>query len=138
MANEQARALRKNMTYAEQLLWGRLRAKRLGVKFRRQAPIGDFIADFCCHEVGLIIEVDGGQHREAVAYDNRRTAMLEARGWRVLRFWNGDVIGHTTVVEGEIRGAIELAKIERSALFEKSAAHVPLTHLRVRSEILER
>jgi very-short-patch-repair endonuclease len=130
MASDRARELRKNMTYAERLLWGRLRAKRLGVKFRRQAPLGAFIADFCSHEVGLVVELDGGQHNRRAHYDSARTAALEAEGWRVLRFWNNDVLAHTNAVEGEIRGAVETAKLERGAVFGAADPHAPLPKLR--------
>ena len=89
-----ARALRRTMTKAEVILWQNLRARQLGgFKFRRQVPVGPFIADFACVEGCLIVEVDGGTHSEPdeVARDARRTAFLEQRGWRVLRIWNSDV-----------------------------------------------
>jgi very-short-patch-repair endonuclease len=86
-----ARRLRSDQTDAEQRLWLRLRDRRLcGAKFRRQVPIGPYIADFLCHDAKLIVELDGGQHAENET-DLVRTAHLEAAGYRVLRFWNGDV-----------------------------------------------
>jgi very-short-patch-repair endonuclease len=90
-----ARAMRRVMTDAELKLWNELRAHRLmGLGFRRQVPIGPFIADFACAAHRLIVEVDGSQHAEAEAVerDEARTEYLQSRGWRILRFWNGDVI----------------------------------------------
>jgi very-short-patch-repair endonuclease len=81
------------MTDAERLLWQALRYKQLaGHRFRRQFPIGRFIADFVCIEQKLVIELDGGQHQDQVAYDEQRTVFLQQNGWRVLRFWNNDVM----------------------------------------------
>lgn len=77
------------MTDAEWRLWSRLRGRGVGVKFRRQVPVGRYVADFACVEAMLIIELDGGQH--APDLDAARTARLNASGWRVLRFWNDDV-----------------------------------------------
>jgi very-short-patch-repair endonuclease len=91
MANINARQLRAHQTDAESTLWRLLRDRRFaGCKFRRQHPIGPFIADFACVELRLVIEADEAQHVESV-YDERRTAWLEARSWRVVRFWNNDV-----------------------------------------------
>lgn len=93
MPSKNARYLRKNQTEAEKRLWWSLRRKQLrGARFRRQAPIGPYIVDFFCPEAKLIIELDGGQHADAVAADTRRTAWLEARSYRVVRFWNNDVM----------------------------------------------
>src|SRR5262249_55035908 len=93
MVSHFARQLRTNMTDAERRLWARLRRTRPdGHRLRRQVPIGPYIADFACHAVKVIIEVDGGQHSAEKAYDDRRTAWLEARGYRVLRYWNSDVL----------------------------------------------
>src|SRR5690349_8314562 len=87
-----ARTMRKNATNAERRMWSRLRDGRLdGLKFRRQAPIGRAIADFVCYEHKLIVEVDGGQHSGS-ARDIVRDAELNRRGFRVLRFWNIDVM----------------------------------------------
>ena len=94
-----ARRLRSDQTEAERKLWARLRARQLcGVKFRRQHPIGLFVADFCCVERGLVIELDGGQHAEQVDADRRRSAFLAGRGYRVLRFWDNDVMEDTDAV----------------------------------------
>ena len=87
-----ARAMRRAPTDAEQRLWGALRNRRLDrLKFRRQAPIGPYIADFVCMEAKLIVELDGSQHAGS-GRDRTRDAELEARGFRVLRFWNDDVM----------------------------------------------
>lgn len=87
-----ARQLRREMTDAERLLWRRLRSKQLGYGFRRQVPFGRYIVDFVCFDRRLVIEVDGGHHAEQVAYDTERTQWLESYGFRVLRFWNNDVL----------------------------------------------
>jgi very-short-patch-repair endonuclease len=87
-----ARALRRDMTEAEHRLWRELRDRRLDrIKFRRQVPIGPYVADFLCMEAMLIVEIDGSQHAESER-DNVRDAELRARGFRVLRFWNDDVL----------------------------------------------
>ncbi|MDX2073957.1 MAG: DUF559 domain-containing protein [Alphaproteobacteria bacterium] len=83
--------MRKNMQEAEYLLWSRLNRKQLGVKFRRQQPIGSYIVDFFCSEKRLIIELDGAQHKLQQSHDCKRTAILEAEEYRVIRFWNNDV-----------------------------------------------
>ncbi|WP_415878299.1 endonuclease domain-containing protein [Methylomonas sp. BW4-1] len=88
-----ARALRINQTDAEKLLWYRLRNRQLAdCKFRRQQVIGPYIADFLCLEPKLIIELDGGQHADQQKQDEQRSQFLESLGYRVLRFWNHDVI----------------------------------------------
>ena len=85
-------------------MWSALRDRRLmKYKFRRQHPLGDFIVDFACTEYQLAIEVDGGQHSENAA-DTIRTAWLQSQGWRVLRFWNNDVLSNTNgVIETILR-----------------------------------
>jgi very-short-patch-repair endonuclease len=90
----QARQLRRAPTDAERKLWYLLRSlKPLGLHFRRQAPIGIYIADFAWHTGKIIVELDGSQHAQArQAYDEQRTAWLESQGYRVLRFWNNDVL----------------------------------------------
>ena len=87
-----ARTLRTNATDAEILLWSRLRRKQVGGhRFRRQYPIGGYVADFACVSERLVIELDGGQHSERRRRDEARTQDLEAMGYRMLRFWNDDV-----------------------------------------------
>ena len=101
-----AKAMRSEMTDAEAKLWRLLRAKRfVGFKFRRQQPIGPFIADFVCQAARLIIEADGSQHAESES-DARRTAWLEARGYRVLRFWNGDILTKSDDIAAVIHAAL--------------------------------
>ena len=88
-----AKLLRNNLTVAVQRLWYYSRANRfLNLKFKRQKPIGAYIVDFVCVEQKLIIEVDGGQHAEDVAYDDRRTNFLRGESYHVLRFWNNQVL----------------------------------------------
>jgi very-short-patch-repair endonuclease len=87
-----AKTLRRDMTEAEDRLWRELRGRRLDhIKFRRQVPIGRYVADFACLEAKLIVEIDGSQHAES-AHDDLRKADLQARGFRVLRFWNDEVL----------------------------------------------
>ncbi|MGH7813766.1 MAG: endonuclease domain-containing protein [Candidatus Binataceae bacterium] len=88
-----ARKLRGTQTEAERKLWFLLRNRRLrGIKFRRQFPVGPYIADFCCFQRKLIVELDGSQHIDNEEADRIRTAFLEARGYRVLRLWNHIVL----------------------------------------------
>ena len=104
-----ARALRKNSTDAERILWSELRDHRLnGARFRRQVPIENYIADFVCHAAGLVIELDGGQHfaEDREAADARRSARIEAQGFRVLRFSNHDVMTNRTGVVETIAAAV--------------------------------
>ena len=90
MTTSRARQLRAKQTDAERKLWFLLRDRRLtGFKFRRQVPIGPYIADFACFQTRLIVEADGGQHAGA-AHDAERDTWLSAQGYRILRFWNSD------------------------------------------------
>lgn len=96
-----AKAMRHVATDAENLLWQRFRAKRfMELKFRRQQVIEPYIVDFYCHEIGLVIELDGGQHNteDDRAYDVERTQFLEALGLSVVRYWNSDVLRRSEVV----------------------------------------
>jgi very-short-patch-repair endonuclease len=102
---QNARALRQNMTDAERRLWRELRRDSLGVKFRRQIPIGSYIVDFACLQRRLIIEVDGGQHLESPE-DLQRDAWLRNQGYRVLRFWNHDVLRNLEGVLAVIAAAL--------------------------------
>ena len=106
-----ARTLRANQTDAEQQLWRQLRGRRfLGVKFRRQQPLGPYIVDFVSMEHRLIIELDGGQHSEQADYDRQRDTWLESQGFRVLRFWNSEVFRQWD----EVLEAIRLTVVETS------------------------
>ena len=106
-----ARNLRTNQTDAETRLWQHLRNRGLnGHKFRRQVAIDPFIADFLCAEAKLIVELDGGQHDANAEADARRTAYLEHLGYRVLRFWNNDVLTNT---EGVLEVIMEALKVDR-------------------------
>ena len=102
-----AKTLRQNMTEAEQLLWKHLRAHRLlDQKFRRQQPLGSYIVDFVHFETKLIIEADGGQHNESNS-DAVRDSWLVKEGFRVLRFWNHDILNNTDDVLETLLKAIE-------------------------------
>jgi len=88
-----ARTLRLEQTNPERLLWSRIRRRQLGgFKFRRQHQIGLYMYDFASIDGRLIVELDGSQHANRVAYDERRDSFLRSAGFRVLRFWNGDVL----------------------------------------------
>jgi len=104
---ENARALRSDMTDAERRLWQTIRGKQLcDCRFRRQHPIGPYIADFACIDKKLVIELDGGQHQDQIAYDEQRTAFLQAQEWRVLRFWNNDVLSNLEGILASIVDAL--------------------------------
>ena len=106
-----ARALRSRMTDAERKLWFALRDRRFArCKFRRQVPIGPFVADFLCFETRLVIEVDGGQHAESLQ-DKRRDAWFAANRFAVLRFWNIDVLKN---LEGVLTVVAEALPTERA------------------------
>jgi very-short-patch-repair endonuclease len=96
------------MTDAEKRLWHHLRSRRLeGAKFVNQFPIGPYIADFACRDAHLAIELDGGQHSETV--DAPRTEIIEGFGYRVIRFWNNDVLQNTEAVLETIRNELLIA-----------------------------
>lgn len=102
-----SRQLRANPTDAEASLWSRLRSKQVaGVRFNRQYPVGPYICDFAARSKGLVIELDGGQHALASSYDSARTCYIERRGYRVLRFWNNDVLNNLDGVIWEIERVI--------------------------------
>ena len=101
----QARSLRRSLTTSERRLWHALRRNALGVPFRRQHPIPPYIADFAASSVWLIVEVDGSQHADGA--DAVRDAALLAAGWRVLRFWNNEVMANLEAVLVRVTEAIE-------------------------------
>ena len=107
-----ARELRRNATPAERLLWVRLSSYR--PRFTRQHEDGDFILDLACRKVKLAIEFDGSQHIASASYDSRRTTLLESLGWKVLRFWNSEVIANADGVA--------------EAILLEVAARLPATH----------
>ncbi len=98
-----ARQLRRQQTDVETKLWIRLRDRQLcGAKFRRQHPIGPYIVDFCCPDRGLVVELDGGQHAEQTLADQARTRLIEADGYRVVRFWDHEVLDRMDTILEEI------------------------------------
>lgn len=119
---KKARVLRHNPTEAETLLWQCLRNVHTGFKFRRQLPVGPYIADFACIEAKLIVEVDGGQHCEN-AKDEKRTQYLSGCGYEVIRFWNNDV---TDNLEGVVSTlTLALSQRERGLETPRSAKEIP-------------
>ena len=103
LTKHQAIELRKVPTSAERKLWSRIRNDQLGVTFRRQHAVGTYIPDFCSPKAKLIIELDGSQHLNQGAYDEERTKYLESQGYKVIRFWNHQVMND---IEGVIRAII--------------------------------
>jgi very-short-patch-repair endonuclease len=111
-----ARALRRNSTEAEQVMWRLLRDRRLaGIKFRRQVAIGPFIADFASIKHRLVVELDGSQHADSLS-DVRRDAFMAAEGWRVLRFWNNEALTNRDGVLESITNAAALTRLGPSVL----------------------
>jgi very-short-patch-repair endonuclease len=119
LSNKLQRALRTNMTNAEQVLWKALRGRQFsGYKFRRQHPFSNYILDFVCLEIKLVIEVDGGQHCSHTKYDEIRTQRLQTFGFHVLRFWNNEVIIEIEAVKEKIWMTIQ----------EQLPEHLPHPH----------
>ena len=109
-ARARARTLRQNMTEAERRVWQILRLHQIqGYKFRRQVPIGRYIADFVCHEARLIVEIDGGQHDRSSPREAERSGFLQNEGYRILRLWNDKVLANLDGVHETIAG--ELGRI---------------------------
>lgn len=115
MADGNARRLRRSATEAERGLWAALRDRRLaGFRFRRQHPVRGFVLDFACTKYRIAIEADGSQHVDSQS-DDRRTAILERDGWRVLRFWNNDILADTrSVLDAIFRALTEAQTLTRS------------------------
>ena len=107
----QAIQLRKKSTPTERKLWSRIRDDQLGVAFRRQHAVGNYIPDFCSPKAKLIIELDGSQHLEQEEYDEERTKYLESLGYKVIRFWNNDVMNN---IDGVILAIIHAMEDESS------------------------
>jgi very-short-patch-repair endonuclease len=113
-ANTAARRLRQTPSDAECALWQVLRAGRAGEpRFRRQLPIDRYIADFACLRERLVVEVDGSQHADQMAYDAARTQRLEALGFRVVRFWAGDVLRSPSEIVDAIWAVVHASRNER-------------------------
>ena len=104
-----ARQLRRQSTDAERKLWAILRNRQLtGYKFRRQVPMGSYIVDFVCFEKNIVVELDGGQHQAQHGYDGNRTQWLQSAGFRVIRFWNNQVLSETDGVVQAILATLEV------------------------------
>ncbi len=101
-----AKVNRHNMTLAEKIVWAFLKKGNLGVKFRKQQAIADYIVDFVCLELKLVIEIDGDSHLEKVEYDIERTKVLNGMEFEVIRFTNDEVFGNGNLVEQRIRDVI--------------------------------
>jgi very-short-patch-repair endonuclease len=111
VSSSRARQLRQASTDAEALLWSRIRGRRLaGYKFRRQYPLGNFVVDFIALEPRLVIEIDGGQHATRIDRDTNRTGELERFGFRVVRYWNHDVL---TNIDGVLESVLQELRIVR-------------------------
>ena len=107
-ARKNAKTLRIGMTDAERRLCSRIRHEQLGVKFRRQHPVGTYVLDFACLAPKLAIEIDGSQHLEQLTYDERRTAWLASQGFAVLRVWANEVLAETDAVVLHIIDQLQL------------------------------
>lgn len=132
---EAARALRRNATDAERIMWQLLRDRRLSsIKFRRQVPVGPFVADFASIEHLLIVEVDGGQHAGSLTVASR-DAFLAAEGWRVLRFWNNDVMRNR---EGILQTIQQAAALTQPLALTPTLSQHKGVHARLRRAMRER
>jgi very-short-patch-repair endonuclease len=122
-----ARDLRANATEAEKRMWSILRAKRMGgFKFRRQHALGQYIADFICLPARLVIEVDGDTHDDMrLALDERRTEYIERLGYRVIRFWNSDVLNSSNDIASAIAEALGIVHRPRDESFSAGSDPSP-------------
>jgi very-short-patch-repair endonuclease len=118
---------------AERTMWWRLRCARTGATFRREHPIGSYRADFACLELGLVIELDGGQHmiEAAQQYDARRDGFMRRAGWTVMRIWTIWWFQNPDGVMQAIDEAMQAARMERSVRFKGVCARTPLNRLRL-------
>jgi adenine-specific DNA-methyltransferase len=108
-----ARDLRKKPTDPERLLWSHLRRRQMaGFKFRRQHSVGPYICDFACVEAFIVVELDGSQHVEQSDYDFRRDSFLRSKGFRVLRFWNNDVLSQTDAILATVYEALHRREMD--------------------------
>ena len=126
LMSERARRMRRGKGAAERKLWYKLREfNRRGFQFRQQAPVGPYIADFCDHSAKLVVEVDGAQHGETkgLAADKRRTRWLQSQGYRVLRFWNHEVL--TNIYGVEVAIMLALGLLTENATGSTGSARVP-------------
>jgi len=122
-AGARARTLRQNITEAERRVWQVLRSHQMkGYKFRRQVPIGRYIADFVCHEARLIVEIDGGQPDRSSPREAERSEFLQNEGYRALRFWNNEVLANLDGVHETI--ADELSRITPSPMMGEGFCRV--------------
>jgi very-short-patch-repair endonuclease len=108
LTSKRAKALRRDLTDAERILWSRLKGRQLGWQFRVQHPVGPYIADFACVRLKLIVEIDGATHSTSKerAHDEARTRCLETEGWALLRFWNDEVYRNLDGVMTAITGCL--------------------------------
>ena len=109
MSTNLARKLRRDATEVEKRLWHLLRSRQIGAKFRRQEPLEGYVVDFVSFEHRLVIEIDGGQHADTSDYEERRTRCIEANGFRMLRFWNNEVMENEVGVFERIMTALRAA-----------------------------
>ena len=123
IVQQRARELRQRMTPAERVLWGRLRSRQVGgFKFRRQHPLGPYIADFYRAEAKLVVELDGGIHRGQREDDAIRTAQFEAFRYRVLRFSNDQVLGNFDDLRNEVQEVFAVTTVEVQKAIEHRIA----------------
>ncbi|MCA8901678.1 MAG: DUF559 domain-containing protein [Hyphomonas sp.] len=123
---KRARALRRDSSFPEKLLWSKLRNRQMsGWKFRRQHPVGPYFADFACLEVKLIVELDGDTHGEAAqqTYDAKRTAFLESEGWEVMRIWNAHLLEN---LDGILDAILENLEHRKRSLEGAGSSPLPL------------
>jgi very-short-patch-repair endonuclease len=120
-AQQQSKRLRKDMTDVERILWSALRARRYEkFKFRRQVPIGKYIVDFVCFERSLIVELDGIQHQDSI-HDEVRDAWLTTQGFRVLRYWNIDIL---QALDGTLRSIFDALNMKSTNPSSGAARHL--------------